>query len=58
MNWIPHNYVIPQAMPHAIPQTHSSFYPNREKMRSSIYNEVDWFTNERLSNTIGTIGLP
>ena len=24
-----HNYVIPQAMPHAIPQTHSSFYPHR-----------------------------
>ena len=28
------------------------------KMRSSIYNEVDRFTNERLSTTIGTIGLP
>ena len=27
--YIPHNYVIPQAMPHAIPQTHSSFYPHR-----------------------------
>ena len=27
--YIPHNYVIPQAMPHAIPQTHSSFYPLR-----------------------------
>ena len=26
---IPHNYVIPQAVPHAIPQTHSSFYPHR-----------------------------
>ena len=24
--YIPHNYVIPQAMPHAIPQTHSAFY--------------------------------
>ena len=23
--YIPHNYVIPQAMPHAIPQTHSAF---------------------------------
>ena len=30
--YIPHNYVIPQAMPHAIPQTHSSFYPHRVKM--------------------------
>ena len=27
--YIPHNYVIPQAMPHAILQTHSSFYPQR-----------------------------
>ena len=25
---------------------------------SSIYNEVDRFTNERHSTTIGTIGLP
>ena len=25
--YIMHNYVIPQAVPHAIPQTHSSFYP-------------------------------
>ena len=23
--YIPHNYTIPQAMPHAIPRTHSSF---------------------------------
>ena len=28
------------------------------KMRSSIYNEVDRFTNKRHSTTIGTIGLP
>ena len=27
-------------------------------MPSSIYNEVDRFTNERHSTTIGTIGLP
>ena len=27
--YIPHNYVIPQTMPHAIPQTHSPFYPHR-----------------------------
>ena len=26
--YILHDYVIPQAMPHAIPQTHSSFYPH------------------------------
>ena len=28
---IPHNYVIPQTMPHAIPQAHSAFYPHRTK---------------------------
>ena len=28
------------------------------KMRSSIYIEVDRFTNERLSTSIGTIVLP
>ena len=27
--YIPHIYVIAQAMPHAIPQTHSVFYPHR-----------------------------
>ena len=27
--YIPHNYVIPQAMRHAIPQTHSASYPHR-----------------------------
>ena len=27
--YIMHNYVILQAMPHAIPQTHSTFYPHR-----------------------------
>ena len=27
--YIPHIYVIPQAMPHAIPQTHFAFYPHR-----------------------------
>ena len=26
-----HNYVIPWAMPHATPQTHSAFYPQRPK---------------------------
>ena len=26
MYYISHNYVIPQAMPHAIPQTHSAVY--------------------------------
>ena len=27
--YVPRDYVIPQAMPHVIPQTHSSFYPHR-----------------------------
>ena len=27
--YIPHNYVISQTMPHAIPQSHSAFYPHR-----------------------------
>ena len=27
--YILHNYFIPQAMPRAIPQTHSAFYPHR-----------------------------
>ena len=30
--YIPHNYVIPQAIPRAIPQTHSAFYPHRKQM--------------------------
>ena len=28
---ISHNYVIPQAMPHAIPETHCAFCPHRFK---------------------------
>ena len=31
--YIPHNSAIPQAMSHAIPQTHSSFYPYRVNVR-------------------------
>ena len=27
--YIPHNYVIPQVVRYAIPQTHSSFYTHR-----------------------------
>ena len=30
--YILHNYVIPQTMPHAIPQTHSAIYPHRENL--------------------------
>ena len=30
--YIQHDYVILQAMPHAIPQTHSAFYPHRSVM--------------------------
>ena len=39
--YIPHNYVIPQAMPHAIPQTHSAFYPHR----SYFYHLKSVFTS-------------
>ena len=35
INKIPHNDVFPQAMPHAIPQTHSAFYPLRLTMHAS-----------------------
>ena len=38
--YIPHNYVIPQAMPHAIPQTHSPFYPHRMFTEARCY---DWW---------------
>ena len=34
--YIPHNYVTPQAMPHAIPQTHSFFYPQRGETSGSV----------------------
>ena len=43
--YIPHNYVIPQAMPHAIPQTHSSFYPHRSK---SLRNKTTLFTHHEV----------
>ena len=36
--YVPHNYVIPQAMPHAIPQTHSAFYPHRCGKALAIVN--------------------
>ena len=31
--FISRNYAIPQIMPHAIPQTHAAFYPQRVKSR-------------------------
>ena len=34
--YVTHNYVIPQAMPHAIPQTHSAFYPHRTYLPSVL----------------------
>ena len=34
--FIPHNHVIPQAMPHAIPQTYSSFYPHRLQLMARM----------------------
>ena len=41
INYFPHNYVIQQAMPHAIPQTHSAFYPRRLTYGLSIYGAVN-----------------
>ena len=42
--YIPHNYVTPQAMPHAIPQTHSAFYPHRMKFDSgTVDRSMTWF---------------
>ena len=51
--YIPHNYVIPQAMPHAIPQTHSFFYPRRllpcSTARLSVLHgsSTTWFQTSR-----------
>ena len=41
INYIPHNYVIPQVMPHASPQTHSAYYPRRLTYGLSIYGAVN-----------------
>ena len=43
--YILHNYVIPQAMPHAIPQTHSAFYPHRyyTELYSTTGSSEEWF---------------
>ena len=38
--YIPNNYVIPWAMPHAIPQTHSAFYPHWCRMTKR--NKLNW----------------
>ena len=43
--YIPHNYVIRQAMPHAILQTHSALYPHRVLS----VNAFDKSHNKRLS---------
>ena len=41
----------------SLKQKKRKFEP-RIKLNHNIYNEVDMFTNECLSSTIGTIGLP
>ena len=47
--YIPNNYVIPQAMPRAIPQTHSAFYPNRiSKTKVKIF-VLHAFTHDQCS---------
>ena len=32
-----YNYAIPQVMPHAIPQTHSAFYPHRFRIELRVH---------------------
>ena len=47
--YIPHNYVVPQAMPHAIPQTQSAFYPQgKTNTRKHYSNHFNW-CNEEIS---------
>ena len=41
----------------AFPHTNLDF-PHSNEVPSSIYNEVDRFTNERHSTSIATVGLP
>ena len=45
--YIPHNYVIPQAVPHAIPRTHSCFYPHRNWSQSKAEKNVEWSIDQR-----------
>ena len=40
--YIPHNYVTPQAMPHAIPPTHSAFYLHRDLLNNLSYANCFW----------------
>ena len=44
--YITHNYVIPQAMPHAIPQTHSAFYPHRSAPKAHSHGRQIWLRLE------------
>ena len=44
MYYIPHSYAIPQALSHAIPQTHFAFYPHRN-FRSVLQTLVDGCSN-------------
>ena len=53
--YIPHNYAIPQAMPRAIPQTHSSVYPQRA---NSLYFMENSFVNWLLRKSERKIFLP
>ena len=40
INYIPHNYFIPQAIPPAIPQTHHAFYPHRTGTTVMVTNKA------------------
>ena len=55
------SYILIMCLVTAFP--HINYVPSQcfaswVKMRSSVYNEVDRFTNKCHSTTIGTIGLP
>ena len=54
---IPHNYVIPQAMPHAILQTHSAFYPHRNIIERSKSKLQQWSVRLcSIGKTFGHLG--
>ena len=50
--YIPHNYVIPQAMPHAIQQTHSAVYPLLYRLTLLVIKSCKAFTQSREDDKI------
>ena len=60
--YIPHNYVIPQAVPRVISQTHSSFYPHRKiggagKTKKKGERACNHFFYHPLPPTFGTFEI-